>query len=171
MTTQDIEFVLSFFHIMGFVIWLGGGIFSVTAVTPLLALIRGEERSKIMAGFNIRVTAISWISLALLVASGLARVWLVGAMNTDYLLSTLRGNTILVKMCLGASIITVGFIITFYILPRLKAASLANATRADQLPAGNLKIISLRKKLRILSMLNITTGIIAVFFGVSLELL
>jgi uncharacterized membrane protein len=154
----SLELLLSLLHVMSFVVWLGGGIFSALVVFPSLSLIKGDENKKFLGAFHSKVTKVYWISLVLLLSSGLYRAWIMGALDIEYLLLTIDGQFIFIKILFGLTIVAIGSVITFHFLPKLK--------NKESTPVG---LARTEKKLGLLSLVNIIIGVTAIYLGLSLR--
>jgi putative copper export protein len=106
-------------HLLGVVFWIGGIgyiLFVLMSGIPMTSL---RDRARMMPILLKRFLAIVWISIAVIVASGLFRVFYVMGMTTlDPFILSSYGNLLLLKIILVIALIGVASSVTLRQYPR-----------------------------------------------------
>ncbi|WP_050467652.1 CopD family protein [Herbaspirillum chlorophenolicum] len=139
--------IAKFFHLLGLTIWVGGMFFAHMALRPALAVLQPPQRLVLMAatlgGFFIWV----WISIALVLGSGLHMMLLMGGHAPPYV-HAMAGIGILMMLIFGH--------IFFAPFRRLKlAAAQQDWDRASR---------ALRQ-IRVLVSINLCLGLLTIAIG------
>jgi copper transport protein len=117
-------------HVAGMSGWLGGLVMLLVAVPVATRRLELEDRTRLLAGVVVRFSAIAFIAILLVFASGLAQSFVLvrhidNALHTDY------GHAILIKLGLFVGILALGAINKQFVVPKLKALA------AEGSPAGS----------------------------------
>ncbi len=115
--------LLTWLHILAFVVWLGGAIFFSFVLISKIEVIAGPERGKLMGAVGKMFTPIAWASLTVLAITGLLRMYLSGSLNVAFLTGTSYGNTLLLKIILFGVILIGGYMMTVTSIKMEKASS------------------------------------------------
>jgi uncharacterized membrane protein len=72
-----VSVALRFVHVAATVVWLGGMLFIALVLVPVVRRLDDAAlRSRLVHAAGVRFRTVGWITLALLVASGLGNLWL-----------------------------------------------------------------------------------------------
>ena len=111
-----LSLVLHWLHLSAVVLWIGGLGFNLMILTPSLKQIDLTNRSKLVSKVLPNFLRLVWISISIIVATGLYRVAFVNNMtsladftNTSYGLSLLAKILIVVSMIIIVAIISLKF--------------------------------------------------------------
>lgn len=73
----DVALALRFLHVLAAMVWIGGMLFVVLVLVPV---VRGQAdpalRARLFHQAGVRFRAVGWAALAVLLATGLANLWL-----------------------------------------------------------------------------------------------
>ena len=115
-----VSLVFQWLHLLAVITWIGGGIFNIFALSPYLPAIELKQRAILLRRVFKRFLTLTWISIAVIAASGLYRVFFVNQMVTaEPFLSTTYGNTLLVKLSLVSTMIIIVATVTFVLFPKI----------------------------------------------------
>ena len=68
---------LRFVHVVAAVVWLGGMLFIALVLVPVMRRLDDPAlRTRLMQAAGVRFRAVGWVTLGLLLASGLGNLWL-----------------------------------------------------------------------------------------------
>lgn len=117
-----LSLILQWLHLSAVVLWIGGLGFNLMVLMPNLKRIDLTNRSKLVSKVLPNFLKLVWISIAVIVATGLYRVAFVKNMTAlaDFT-STSYGLSLLSKMSIVAIMIILAAIITVKFKPRILA--------------------------------------------------
>lgn len=117
-----LSLILQWMHLGAIVLWIGGLGFNLMILMPNLKQIDLTNRSKLVSKVLPNFLKLAWISIAVIVATGLYRVVFVKNMTAlaDFT-STSYGLSLLSKMSIVAIMIILAAIITVKLKPRILA--------------------------------------------------
>lgn len=163
---------LLYVHVLGVVVWLGGMLFLVLVLNPVLRrAIEGPERYALLGAVARRFRDVGWLALGAIGVSGIAMLvrYTMGGLP---LMQTRFGQVLLVKLALVGAIVGLSVLHDFFIGPRL----VEYVGRLSTLPADSPerarvagKMQSLRRQVILLAQLNLVLALIVVFLGLSLR--
>jgi uncharacterized membrane protein len=149
-----VRIVLDYAHIVAVMIWMGGGIYFLRIVQPTLATLPPNQAGPITGAILKKFTPIAWGLIIVVGASGLARAFTAGVLNTPILMNTTYGNLMLLKIALFAVMVTVGIIMT--------------KTSASMPTLPPQEIPKTQARLKRLAETNVGLGLITILVGVAL---
>ena len=115
---------LRFVHVLAAVVWLGGMLFIALVLVPVVRSVEPPAlRTRLVQEIGLRFRALAWITLALLLASGLGNLWL-----RPYLLELPRFH---LKLTLVVIALTLAALHDFVLGPR--------AGRPGALPSARVR--------------------------------
>lgn len=139
--------IAKFLHMLGFTIWVGGMFFAHNALRPVVATkLEPPQRLSVLAGVFSKFFVWVWISIALVLGSGLYMMMLIGKPPAYVTLMFMLG---VIMMLLFGHI--------FFALYR----RLTRAVAAQDWPAGGAAAASIRK----LVALNLVLGLVTIAVG------
>jgi len=117
-----LSLVLHWLHLSAVVLWVGGLGFNLMMLTPSLKQIDLTNRSKLVSKVLPNFLKLVWISIFVVVATGLYRVVFVNKMTalTDFT-GTSYGLSLLAKILIVIAMIIIAGIITFKFKPKIMA--------------------------------------------------
>ncbi len=148
-----IQIVLDFVHIVAVMVWIGGGIYFLRIVQPVLAGLPPDQAGRLAGGMAKRFTPIAMGSIVIIGVVGLLRAFLSGFISTGVLMGTTYGNLLLLKMVLYVVMVIVGVMIT-----RLSASM--PTLQPQEIPATQARIGTLAKS-------NLVMGLITILLAVA----
>ncbi len=149
-----VRIVLDYVHIMAIMIWMGGGIYFLRIVMPILATLPPDQAGPITGAILKKFTPIAWGLIIVVGASGLARAFTAGVLDTAILMNTTYGNLMLLKMALYAVMVVVAIIIT-------KTSASIPTLPPQEIPKT-------QARLKMLAETNIGLGFLTILVGVAL---
>lgn len=160
--------VIRWVHIMAAITWIGGMLFILIVLLPILRrALPAEERIVLFAKVGERYGTLSWVSLAVLVVSGFLNAEHRG-LNWGRLLVTDYGRTLGLKLLFVAIVIVITLVHAFYYGRRITRL----AERARDLGAADLATARERRRLQmmsgILSAVNLVLNLVIVLLAASL---
>lgn len=163
---------LLYVHVLGVVVWLGGMLFLVLVLNPVLRrAIEGPDRYALLGAVARRFRDVGWLALGAIGASGVAMV-VRYAMGGLPLVQTRFGQVLLVKLALVGVILGLSVLHDFFIGPRLVEYAGRLSALPAELPERALlarKMQSLRRQVILLAQLNLVLALVVVFLGLSLR--
>jgi uncharacterized membrane protein len=147
--------LLTWIHVLGFVVWLGGAIFFSFILVKNLTVLPPQERGKLMGAVEQQFTPIAWTSLIVIAITGLLIMLLTGSLNIDLLAGTSYGITLLLKIIVFGGIVVMGYMIS----TTFKKISSASSPE---------EAMVLQNRIGKISKTNITLGVIAILLAVRL---
>ena len=115
-------------HMLAAVVWIGGMVFNLFVVRPPMGVVDLPQRLKLADGILRRFIPVVWISVGLLVLTGLLMT-LKRVASFEILLKTGYGNILILKLTLVAVMISIVASIRYSLLPRFE--SLIEAQSSD----------------------------------------
>ena len=110
---------LHWLHLLGVVFWIGGVGYIVFVLLPNMPTIALRDRAKLVPKLLKRFLKIVWISIAVIVLTGLYRVFFVMKITTiEQLIFTRYGNILGIKILLVIALITVALSVTLRVYRR-----------------------------------------------------
>jgi len=110
---------LHWVHLLSVVFWIGGVGYVVLVLLPNMRLIALRDRARFVPVMMRRFLTVVWISIALIVFSGLYRVLFVMQITTlEPFFFTRYGNILLLKLVLVAALIGVAASVSYRVYPR-----------------------------------------------------
>jgi uncharacterized membrane protein len=145
--------IVQFLHLLFTVFWIGGMTFMHFVLNPAMKAMEPENAGKLMGVVAKRFTMIAWLSMILLLVTGLLKT------PSSYLLdvTTDYGMILLLKHVAFVVMIFGGVLITFVVAPKLRAF----APKPGEAPS--LPYLEARRRLGILSGMNMVLGILVIF--------
>ncbi|GBE57000.1 MAG TPA: hypothetical protein ENH13_07420 [Euryarchaeota archaeon] len=107
-------------HILAAVVWIGGMVFNLFVVRPSMNVVDLPQRLKLADGILRRFIPVVWISVGLLVFTGLLMT-LKRVASLEVLLKTGYGNVLILKLILVAVMISIVVLIRYSLLPRFES--------------------------------------------------
>jgi copper resistance protein D len=145
--------LMSFFHQLATVIWIGGAIYINLVLIPSAKKLGPPAQGQIMGLAGVRFTIIAWASIVVVLITGLLRP------GANYLLDTSGpdGALLMVKSLLFLGMVVIGILMTFVLTPKMKKLAPAPGEKP---PEGLLKV---GKQLETLGMVNMVLGILILY--------
>ena len=115
-----LNLVLHWLHLSAVVIWIGALGFNIMILTPNMKRVDLTNRSKLMSNVMPSFLKLVWISIAIIVSTGLYRVAFVNNMTelSDFT-STTYGLSLIAKMSIVAVMIAIAAVITLRLAPKI----------------------------------------------------
>lgn len=115
-----LSLVLHWLHLSAVVLWIGALGFNIMILMPNLKLIDLANRSRLMSRAMPSFLKLVWISIAIIVSTGLYRVVFVNQMTglSDFV-STAYGLSLIAKMIIVVAMIAVAAVVTLRLAPRI----------------------------------------------------
>ena len=150
-----VDGIISFFHLLATVVWIGGMFYMDLILMPSLAKIDPGESGKLMGMIAKKFTITAWSAIIILIITGILKT------PTDMYFDTSDewGIFLLIKHVLIIGSIIVGLFITFVYVPGLKA----NSPKPGEMPSA--EFVSYSKKIENLSKTNLVLGILILIFA------
>lgn len=142
-------------HILSTAVWIGGAFFVHFILQPAMKEIDPQQSGKLMGIVSKRFSLTAWISILLLVLTGLIKTPTGMLFNTD----SDFGVYLLIKHLLIVLVIAVGLVIAFYIVPQLRK----NTPKPGEIPSS--EFLTSQKRLGILAKINLVLGILIIVFA------
>jgi uncharacterized membrane protein len=115
-----LSLVLHWLHLSAVVLWIGGLGFNLLILMPNLRQADLANRSKLVSKVLPNFLKLAWISIIIIVATGLYRVAFVNQMTTlDNFTGTSYGLSLITKISTVIAMIVIVAIITAYLKPRI----------------------------------------------------
>lgn len=117
---SELSLIFHWSHLLAVITWIGGGIFNVFALAPYLPSIELKQRAILVRRVMKRFLGMAWVSIIVIAASGLYRVFFVNNMVTaEPFLNTVYGNALLAKLSLVSAMIAIVAAITLILFPKI----------------------------------------------------
>ncbi len=154
-----------FIHIVAAMVWIGGMLFLALVVVPVVRLPRfARLKMPLIHQLGLRFRMLGWITLPLLVLTGITNLFLRGYRWRHFLdasfWATPWGQKLAIKLILVALVLVISAVHDFYIGPRATRMLLENPDD----PRGD----SLRRMASLIGRMNVVLGLIIVFLAVAL---
>ena len=117
---EIITALIFWLHILAAVVWIGGMAFNLLVVRPSMGVVDLPQRLKLADGILRRFIPVVWISVGLLVFTGLLMT-LKRVASLEVLLKTGYGNVLILKLILVAVMISIVVLIRYSLLPRFES--------------------------------------------------
>jgi len=114
-----LSLVLHWLHLSAVVLWIGGLGFNLLILMPNLRQVSLANRSKLVSKVLQNFLKLVWISIAVIVATGLYRVVFVNQMTIEDFTGTSYGLSLITKISIVIAMIVIAAIITAYLKPRI----------------------------------------------------
>lgn len=144
------KIIIDFFHLLATVTWIGGMIYVNFVLIPSLPAIDPPQRGKLLGAVTKRFIIISWISIFILLISGV----LLTLSEKLFNISTASGAPMTIKHILFLAMIVIGLLITFVLTPKLNAL----APKPGEKPTTEFQ--KAQKRLSVLALTNMILGIL-----------
>jgi len=159
-----VTFVYSFLHILGVVVLMGGGIFNAWILDPRAdKVLLPPDSGKLGMAIGKIWLATAWVSIIVILVSGILLSERAGALNRDALFHSTYGQLIVAK-----TVIIGTWLVTASIITALAMGVKKMMASDGQPPVEKIQAAVARMKL--LSKANNVTGLIAIVLAVSLRL-
>jgi uncharacterized membrane protein len=164
-----LSLVLHWLHLSAVVLWIGALGFNIMILTPNLKRVDLTNRSKLMSQVMPSFLKLVWISVAIIVSTGLYRVAFVNNMTkiTDFT-STSYGLSLVAKMSIVAAMITIAAIITLRLAPRI-VSHLSIHIQGEQMQQSCATCVSMLKQTRSLMITVFVMSFAAIFIAAFLR--
>jgi putative copper export protein len=113
-----LSLVMHWLHLSAVVLWIGALGFNLMILMPNLKKVNISERSKLMGSVIPSFVKLIWISIAIIVSTGLYRVAFVNNMTVQDLASP-YGLSLIVKISIVGVMIAIAAAITARLVPRI----------------------------------------------------
>ena len=147
---MDFKTIISFFHLLATVIWIGGMAYFILILSPSLIAIEPPQREKLTAMAAKRFAITAWICILVLIITGL----LMTPKGIYFNLHETFGLLINIKILLFIIMLVVGIIVATVLFPIMKKLS---PKPGEKPSAGFIKI---QKRMSLLALINLILGIL-----------
>ena len=151
---MDFLSIATFLHLVAAVTWLGGIIYINLVLLPILNTIEPFTAGKLMGENAKRFSIIAWVSIGLLIITGLMQL----DADTLFDFSTDFGTFLTLKLITVLIMITIGLYITLQLAPKIRKLAPAEGD------APTPEFLNLQKRLPLLIRTNMILGILVLFF-------
>lgn len=110
--------ILYFLHVVAVVFWIGGIAYIVTVLMPAVPNIALRDRTAFMPVILRRFLVVVWTAIAILLLTGLHRVFFVWDITRSGFFATPIGHTLAIKLVLVAVLIGIALLVTLRTVPR-----------------------------------------------------
>ena len=157
-----LNLVLHWLHLSAVVLWIGTLGFNIMILTPNLKRIDLTSRSKLMSNVMPAFLKLVWISIVIIVSTGLYRVAFVNNMTnlSDFVSS--YGLSLIAKMSIVAVMIAIAAVITLRLAPKI-ISHLSTHIQGEQMQQSCSVCASMLKQTRSL-MISVFVMSFAVIF-------
>jgi uncharacterized membrane protein len=130
-----------FIHIMSATVWVGGMFFVALVAVPALRRLPGPERGRLLGSLGRRFRLVGWITIALLLVSGIVNSVFRGvsweSLASGEILGSGFGQLLAIKLVLVTAMLLISVVHDFIVGPAsvraLEAAELGTAGGAERL--------------------------------------
>ena len=145
-----LKIIVDFFHELATVVWIGGMVYANLILMPAVATIEAAERGKLLGAAVKRFTLISWISVIVLIITGIFK-----AISPEMSEISQPAATVLkVKYLVFALMLVIGILITFVFGPKMKSLM---AKPGEKL---SLEFLQAQSRISTLAMITMILGIL-----------
>lgn len=150
-------------------LWIGGLGFNIMILMPNLKRVNLAERSKLMSQVMPTFLKLVWISIAIIVSTGLYRVVFVNHMAklSDFT-TTSYGLSLITKMSIVAAMIALAAIITLRLSPKI-VSHLAAHVQGEQMQQSCSICAAMLKQTRLLMITVFVMSFIVIFIAAFLR--
>ncbi|GEM_PF-1227770 len=164
-----LSLVLHWLHLSAVVLWIGALAFNIMILTPNLKRIDLTNRSKLMSNVMPSFLKLVWISIAIIVGTGLYRVAFVNNMtSTSDFTSTSYGLSLIAKMSIVAVMIVIAAIITLRLAPKIMS-HLSIHIQGEQMQQSCSVCASMLKQTRSLMIAVFVMSFVVIFIAAFLR--
>lgn len=165
MTQHHLYLVSVWIHILAAMVWIGGAAFIALVLVPALRREDFRERSPaILRAAAMRFRTVGWVSLSVLVVTGLSNLMLRGislsSLFDGAFYATRFGQALAAKLAIVAMILGIGAVHDFILGPRAAAVILADPSSEAAARA--------RRKASLMGRFTLLLGLAAVAVAVAL---
>lgn len=155
--------IITWIHLVGASIWVGGSLFIAIVLAPLLKTMTPsvQERLKIMITVGRRFNKIAIPALIILIGTGIYNVHQM-LLRPEYLFSTSYGTFVVIKI-----VLVVALIISFAVHVRIIRKEVEQKIMQKQL--ADAEIAKIRKKIIIVGEITVTISIAILFVAALLD--
>jgi putative copper resistance protein D len=146
-----LSIIIDFLHILATVTWVGGMLYLHIVVNPSLTVLDPPLRGKLMGAINKRFPIFAWLSVILLLITGILKT--PSGMFME--LSTTYGIGLLIKHFLFFIMIIIGILISFIMAPKMESL----VPKPGEAPSS--EFVKVQKQVALLAMINLILGILA----------
>jgi len=164
-----LNLVLHWLHLSAVVLWIGALGFNIMILTPSLKRIDLTNRSKLMSNVMPSFLKLVWISIVIIVGTGLYRVAFVNDMTelSDFT-STSYGLSLIAKMSIVAVMIAIAAVITLRLAPKI-ILHLSTHIQGEQLQQSCSVCASMMKQTRSLMISVFIMSFVVIFIAAFLR--
>ena len=164
-----LSLVLHWLHLSAVVIWIGALGFNIMILTPNLKRVDLTNRSKLMSQVIPSFLKLVWISIAIIVSTGLYRVAFVNNMTqlSDFT-DTSYGLSLIVKISLVISMLAIAAIITLRLAPKI-ISHVSIHFQGEQMQQSCSVCASLLKQTRSLMITVFVVSFVVIFIAAFLR--
>jgi len=164
-----LSLVLHWLHLSAVVLWIGALGFNLMILVPNLKRVDLTNRSKLMSQVMPSFLKLVWISIAIIVGTGLYRVVFVNNMTklSDFT-STSYGLSLIAKMSIVVAMIVVVAVITLRLAPKI-VSHLAIHVQGEQMQQSCSICASMLKQTRTLMISVFVMSFVAIFIAALLR--
>lgn len=167
--------IVNFLHIVATTTWVGGMFFNLYVVVPSSATLDQAQRGRFMGVVAKRFLPVAWVSMIILVVTGLLRIRRF-LTSITFLLDTSYGVILTVKMSITLIMIIIGIVISFVIFPKIEsftqkftASGPSGRHSGGQGVGPPPGLLKLQKQLGLLAVTNMTLGFLLLLLVAALR--
>ena len=143
----------NFLHLIAAVTWVGGMIYTILVLAPSQTAIDPSQRGKLFGAVAKRFTIIVWVSVIILISTGINKIPSLSLFNPD----SKFDFWLSIKLTVVLIMIINGILLTFVISPKMKKL----APQPGEQPS--VEFIKTQKNLSTIVLSNMVLGIIVLF--------
>ena len=164
-----LNLALHWLHLSAVVLWIGALGFNIMILTPNLKRIDLTNRSKLMSNVMPSFLKLVWISIVIIVSTGLYRVAFVNNMTelSDFT-STTYGLSLIAKMSIVAVMIAIAAVITLRLAPKI-ISHLSIHIQGEQMQQSCSICTSMMKQTRSLMISVFVMAFVVIFIAAFLR--
>ena len=163
-----LSLILHWLHLSAVVLWIGGLGFNIMILTPNLKRVDLTNRSKLMSNVMPSFLKLVWISIAIIVSTGLYRVAFVNNMTNLSDFTSSYGLSLIAKMAIVAAIIAIAAIITLRLAPKI-ISHLSTHIQGEQMQQSCSICASMMKQTRSLMISVFVMSFVVIFIAAFLR--
>ncbi len=150
--------IIGFIHVMAAVVVIGGSFFMNFIFNPSVKDLDPSVAGKINQAVGLRFTAIVWISLLLILVTGLIRVFGAGTVTLDTIFTTSYGQILVAKI--GLFVVTT----VFAVIITANGKKIGELAQKNPMPTKDINVAE--GKIKTYSRLNLNIGIVIILLAV-----
>ena len=164
-----LSLVLHWLHLSAVVLWIGALGFNIMILMPNLKNVELTNRSKLMRQVMPSFLKLVWISIAIIVSTGLYRVVFVNNMTklSDFT-ATSYGLSLIAKMSIVVAMIVIAAIITLRLAPKI-VSHLTTHVQGEQMQQSCSICASMLKQTRLLMTTIFVMSFVVIFIAAFLR--